>query len=393
MMKTQIANRLQSLPIGYSDRLMSFRLPDLGGTRSFFEALKAVHGLSHQIQAPLRSADGSTLLTDKDAIMHRWSEHFSSLFSDKRKVEESSLPRIPKAEVKTELDVLPTLEEVKKAVRQMNPGKSPGIDGIPAEVYQYGGEKVTVCLHDLFTKCWEQGLVPQDLRDAIIVSLYKNKGVKSDCSNYRGITLLSIAGKVLARLMLNRLIPTIAEENAQESQCGFRANRGTRTPPDPGEVSGTNMGLCVAFIDLTNAFDTVILARLGCPPKFLTILRQLHEGQMGQVKHNGALSDSFPIANGVKQGCFLAPTLFSILFSLMLREAKEDLVDGIFIRFRTDGSIFNLRRLLVHTKTIEVLIVELLFTDDCALLAHTQEELQYIVNPLCGSCKGIWFYH
>ena len=151
-------------------------------------------------------------------------------------------------------------------------------------------------------------------------------------------------------------------------------------------------------IDLTKAFDTVsreglwkILARLGCSPKFLTILRQLHEGQMGQVKHNGALSDSFPIANGVKQGCVLAPTLFSILFSLMLREAKEDLVDGIFIRFRTDGSIFNLRRLLAHTKTIEVLIVELLFADDCALLAHTQDALQYIVNRFAEAAKAFGF--
>ena len=261
---------------------------DLGDTRSFFEALKARHGPSHQIQAPLRSADGSTLLTDKDAIMLRWSEHFSShfssLFSDKRKVEESSLLRIPQAEVKTELDDLPMLEEVKKAVHQMNPGKSPGIDRIPAEVYQYGGEKATVCLHDLFTKCWEQGLVPQDLRDAIIVSLYKNKGVKSDCSNYRGIILLSLAGKVLARLMLNRLIPTIAEENAPESQCGFRANRGTTDMvfvlrQIQEKCREQNMGLFVAFIDLTKDFDTVsreglwkILARLGCPPKFLTIL-------------------------------------------------------------------------------------------------------------------------
>ena len=67
-----------------------------------------------------------------------------------------------------------------------------------------------------------------------------------------------------------------------------------------------NIGLYAAFIDLTKAFDTVsrdglwkILVRLGCPPKFLTILRQLHEGQQGQVKHNGSLSDSFPISNGV----------------------------------------------------------------------------------------------
>ena len=46
--------------------------------------------------------------------------------------------------------------------------------------------------------------------------------------------------------------------------------------------------------------DWKILARLGCPPKFLTILRQLHEGQQGQVKHNGSLSDSFPISNSIE---------------------------------------------------------------------------------------------
>ena len=70
-------------------------------------------------------------------------------------------------------------------------------------------------------------MVPQDLKDAIIVSLFKNKGEKSGYSNYRGITLLSIASKILARLLLNRLISTIAEENAPESQCPFSANRDT----------------------------------------------------------------------------------------------------------------------------------------------------------------------
>ena len=102
----------------------------------------------------------------------------------------------------------------------MKPGKSPGSDGIPAEIYQHGGEVVVSRLQDLFTSCWEQGILPQALKHAVIISLYK-KGEKSDCSNYRCITLLPIAGKVLARILLNRLIPSIIEDLTPESQCGF----------------------------------------------------------------------------------------------------------------------------------------------------------------------------
>ena len=55
------------------------------------------------------------------------------------------------------------------------------------------------------------------------ISVYKNKVEKCDCSNYH----LSIAGKMLSRVLLNRLIPTIAEEHLPGSQCGFKANWGT----------------------------------------------------------------------------------------------------------------------------------------------------------------------
>ena len=138
-------------------------------------------------------------------------------------MQESSLAKIPQVE----LDNPPTCEEIKKATMQLKMGKSPGTDGIPAEVYQHGGEAVLDKLLDLFTNCWEKETLPQDLRDAVIVSPYKNKGEKSDCSNYRGITPLSIAGKIFARVLLNRLIPTIAQENTPESQHGFRSNKGT----------------------------------------------------------------------------------------------------------------------------------------------------------------------
>ena len=176
--------------------------------------------------------------------------------------------------------------------------------------------------------------------------------------------------------------------------CGFRTNRGTTDMVFvlrqlQEKCWEQNKGLYVTFVDLTKAFDTVsrkglwlIMERLGCPPKFLNMVIQLHEDQHGQVRLNSDLSEPFPIVNGVKQGCVLAPTLFSILFSMMLNQAMEDLDDddAVYIRYRLDGSLFNLRRLQAHTKTREQLFRDLLFADDAALVAHTERALQRLTS-------------
>ena len=78
--------------------------------------------------------DGSTLLTDKEAILQHWSEHFKGLFSDHFTVQEFSLAKIPLVDMKLVLDAPPTGEEIKKATMQLKVGTSPGIDGIPAGV-------------------------------------------------------------------------------------------------------------------------------------------------------------------------------------------------------------------------------------------------------------------
>ena len=72
----------------------------------------------------------------------------------------------------------------------------------------------------------------------------------------------------------------------------------------------------------------------------------------------------------------------------MLHEANEDLPDGIYIRFPTDSSLFKLRRLLTCTKTNEEFITELLFADDCAFLAHTEEAVQHIVSRFSDAAKN-----
>jgi hypothetical protein len=231
------------------------------------------------------------------------------------------------------------------------------------------------------------------------VALYKNKGSKSDCGNYRGISLLSIAGKILARILLNRLINSVSEHNLPEAQCGFRPGRSTTdmvfaVHQVQEKCIEQQMDLYAVFIDLTKAFDTVnisalwtILMKLGCPRKFTTLIRLFHDDMTGQVLPNGDFTNPFNISNGVKQGCVLAPVMFNLFFTQVLLHAVKDLDLGVYIKYRSDGSVFDLRRLSAKTKTLEKLILEALFADDCALMAHKENHLQVIVDRFAEASR------
>ena len=194
-------------------------------------------------------------------------------------------------------------------------------------------------LYEILCLCWSEGEVPQDMRDANIVTLYKNKGDRGDCNNYRGISLLSVVGKVFARVVLKRL-QVLAEQVYHESQRGFRANRSITDmvfslKQLQEKCRKQRQPLFVAFIDLTKAFDLVsmdglfkILPKIGCPPKLLSII-SFHEDMKGTEVFDGSTSATFSIRIGVKQGCVLAPTLFGIFFAVMLKHAFGPAAEGI----------------------------------------------------------------
>ena len=63
-----------------------------------------------------------------------------------------------------------------------------------------------------------------------------------------------------------------------------------------------------------------ILTKLGCPPKFVNLVRHLHEGMNAEVISEGKKSESFVVQTGAKQGCVLASTLFALFLAAMLNE-------------------------------------------------------------------------
>uniref|UniRef100_A0A5F8G352 Reverse transcriptase domain-containing protein n=1 Tax=Monodelphis domestica TaxID=13616 RepID=A0A5F8G352_MONDO len=281
----------------------------------------------------------------------------------------------------------------------MSAGKAPGKDGIPNKVYKALNGKELQAFHIVLTSIWEEEDMPPELRDASILALYKNEGARAACDNYRGISLLSTAGKILARVILNRLLSSVSEQNLPESQCGFRPDCSTinmvfTVRQMQEKCLEQNPSLYIIFIDLTTAFNTVnrdalwvILSKLCCPAKFIKLIQLFHVDMTGEVLSGGKTSNRFNISNDVKQGCILAPILFNLSFTQVLQHAVMDLDLGVYIKYRLDGSPFDLRHLTAKTKTTERLILEALFTDDCALMAHQENHLQIIVDMFSTATK------
>ena len=330
--------------------------------------------------------------------MHRWVEHYSELYSRENVVTPSALDNFERLPVMEELDAAPTEDELSKAIDSLASGKAPGNDSIPPDLLKSCKTTPLYPLHELLCQCWEEGAVPQDMRDAKIVTLYKNKGERSDCNNYRGISLISIVGKVYARVLLARL-QKLADRVYPKSQCGFRAGRSTidmvfSLRQLQEKCREQNQPLYIAFIDLTKAFDLVsrdglfrALVKIGCPPKLHSLIESFHSDMKGTVQFNGNLSEPFDIRSGVKQGCVLAPTLFRIFFALVLRHAFSTSQEGIYLRTRSDGKLFNLARLKAKSKVRETIIRDMLFAADAAVATHQQEELQALMNRFSQACK------
>nr|VZI19936.1 unnamed protein product [Spirometra erinaceieuropaei] len=289
---------------GYADR---------NEWKNFFSAIKAVYGPPTKGTAPLLSADGRTLLTEKTPVLQRWAEHFRGVLNRPSVISDAAIERLRQVETNMGLNLAPSLQETIRAVQQLSSGKAPGSDAIPAEVYKHGGPQLMDHLTALFQEMWRQGEVPQDFKDTTIVHIYKRKGNRQVCDNHRGISLLNIAGKIFARILLNRLNSHLEQGLLLESPCGFRRHRGTTDMIFAArqlqeKCQEMRPHLYSTFVDLTKAFDTVnreglwkIMQKFGCPERFTQMVRQLHDGMMARVTDNGAVSEAFAVTNGVKQ--------------------------------------------------------------------------------------------
>ncbi len=118
-----------------------------------------------------------------------------------------------------------TTEEVQISFTKVKAGKAAGVDGCPGECLTKGGRAFVEWLVRLFNVCFRERTVPFECRNACVVPLYKGNGDKFECSSFRGISLLSVVGKVYGRVLVKR-IQCGTESMVGDEQSGFRKGRG-----------------------------------------------------------------------------------------------------------------------------------------------------------------------
>nr|KAG5708132.1 hypothetical protein BaRGS_002868 [Batillaria attramentaria] len=347
-----------------------------GNLKDLYQVTKKLAGKFQQTDKPVKDKNGHPLTTTEEQLK-RWAEHFRELLN--RPIPETP-PDIPPAE--TELPIncdKPSKAEIRKAIMTLRNGKAAGPDEIPAEAIKADTETAVNMLHSLFSKIWEKEEVPAQWKEGIVIKLPK-KGDLRDCSNYRGIMLLSVPGKVLNRILLERMREAV-DPMLRDQQAGFRRNRSCADQIASLRIIVEqslewNSPLYINFIDYEKAFDSVdrealwkLLRHYGVPGKIISLIQCTYQDMSCRIAHAGQLSESFEVKTGVRQGCLLSPFLFLLVIDWIMKTTTAGRKNGI-------------------QWTLWTQLDDLDFADDLALLSHSHSQMQDKTTRLEATSAG-----
>lgn len=268
---------------------------------------------------------GNTL-SDKNEIVDRWREYFDELLNKPNVTCDGTAPNIIEIDEET-----PTVDDTKAALQKLKNFKCSGEDGIVAELFKYAGDKCLNYIHQILVDVWQTETLPNEWLTSVILPIHK-KGDKTNCNNYRGISLLNCGYKIFTNILYERL-NKYAENILGDYQCGFRKSRSTT---DQGFIITQIFEKCYEymidihclFVDFQQAFDSLDrtqislrLLDLGIPRKLVNLVNMTLVNTNAKVIIQGELSRTFDVVSGVKQG----DALSSLVFNLVLHSVVKDI--------------------------------------------------------------------
>ena len=175
----------------------------------------------YQTRCNIVKDEKGDLVADSHSIVARWRNYFSQLLNV------HWVKDVAQAEIYTAEPLVPnqSASEVELAINKLKCHKLPGIDHILAELIKAGGRTICLEIHKLITSIWKKEKLPEEWKESIIVPIHK-KGDKTDCNNYRGLSLCQLLTKFYSNILHSRLFP-YAKEIIEYHQRGFQHNRST----------------------------------------------------------------------------------------------------------------------------------------------------------------------
>ena len=166
---------------------------DRDDTHNYYNALKVTFSPSDKSLTPVPATNGE-LIKDKEGNLCRQAEHFSDHLNQTNPTDPTFNEAVPQLNIFGELDLPPTLDEVKKAIDSQKCRKSAGLDSVQAELLKYGGDQVHEELFHHISACWSFEIISYQQKDSKLFAIYKRKGDKTEYANSRGKSHLSVGG-------------------------------------------------------------------------------------------------------------------------------------------------------------------------------------------------------
>jgi hypothetical protein len=285
---------------------------------------------------------------------------------------------------------------VSDAIMKLNKGKGDGITELSTDHFKNACPELSVYVSFLFSGLLTHGTFPSDLVTSTVIPIPKGRSGQSDSTNYRGIALSSIFGKILDLIMLDRYRNILS---TSEHQFGFKAKRSTNMCTMVVKevidyyVNNGSPVYCT-MLDATKAFDRVNYCKLfntligrDLPSVTIRLLLNMYTSHVTRVLWNGIYSNSFAVMNGVKQGGIVSPILFCVYLDGLLGKLNNSKL-GCHVGDQCLAALGYADDLVLLTPTVRAMRVLLNICDEFAVnydvVFNASKSKCVVTKPSCG---------
>lgn len=380
------ARLLEILDTEYRGAMVRSRLRTLGRAEDptkLFKTRERERASRNQINELM---SGESTISEAAEIERELVSFYSRLFNQSSSYDQALvdkalelMPNVPEDVVDLINEDI-TEAEVCRAIKELAPRKSPGVDGLGATFYKQFSAELAPILAKVYADVHTRNLLPPSMRQALTVLIPKKKSDKSvrGCDDFRPISLLTTDYKILAKILAKRLEIAYKTVVGGHQTYGFK-NRSITTNLHVMRIiaetaEAMERPTAVLQIDLKKAFDKVshsflfsILEHCKTGKYLLKFVKICYRDISTRLLINGCKSRRIPVRSSVRQGCPLSPILFAIYLEPLCRAIIMD---------------DNIRGVKVGIASAKLLA----YADDVSVVCSSQKEMVIAlkhVNEFC----------